>query len=140
MNWAPLVALALITACSAGSRAPLAPVQLPQRAGVDPIVGARAAGVAYRAVGAAPDFVLHIYREDRIVLAWDSGAHEETFPKPAPILPRWNGEIYETHNDAHTLWVEIHHTPCASATDEMSVDTVRVVIDGEERNGCGRSL
>lgn len=136
---AAFVALALLAGCS-GAREELPPPQLPQRAGVDPIVAARAAGVAFRAVGETPDFVLHIYREDRITLAWDNGAHQETFPKPEPILPRWNGEIYETRNERHALTIEVRHTRCETGSGEVFLDSVRILIDGEERRGCGRAL
>jgi hypothetical protein len=91
-------------------------------------------------VGHSPDFVLHIYRDERITLAWDHGAHQETFPKPEPVLPRWHGEIYETRNERHALRVEIRRSrPCIDGAERLEA-TVTVVIDGEERTGCGRSL
>jgi hypothetical protein len=138
-----LLALPLLAACSSSRPQDLPPPQLPQRAGVDPIVAARAEGVAFRAVGHGPDFVLHIYREDRITLAWDHGAHQETFPKPDPILPRWHGEIYETQNERHRLRVEIARARVctdAEANGEIWPTTVRVIIDDETREGCGRDL
>lgn len=140
MMRAAILSLVLLSACSSGVREELPPPQMPQRAGVDPIVAARAAGVAFRAVGEAPDFVLQIYRENTITLAWDNGANQETFPKPEPIFPRWNGEIYATRNERHTLTIEVRHTPCDAGNGEMALASVRILIDGEERRGCGRAL
>ncbi|MGQ0533734.1 MAG: hypothetical protein ACT4OF_13745 [Caulobacteraceae bacterium] len=136
-------ALILALALAACSSAPeeLPPPQLPQRAGIDPIVAARAEGVVFRALGHAPDFVLQIYRDDRITLTWD--AHHETFPKPEPMLPRWNGEIYETQNERHTLRVEVErYRPCADPPvgGETRSITVIVTLDGGELRGCGQSL
>lgn len=137
---AVLIVLALAAGCSSGPRQELPAPELPQRAGIDPIVAARAQGVAFRGTGQAPDFVLDVYREDRITLAWDYGARQETFPKPAPILPRWNGEIYETRNERHTLRIEIRRNRCETEHGEMALADVRVELDGVEWRGCGRDL
>ncbi len=138
-----IAAAALLAACSSSPPEELPPPTLPQRAGVDPIIAARAEGVVFRAQGAAPDFLLHIYRNDRIFLAWDNGASQETFAKGEPILPRWHGEIYETANARHTLHVELHRArPCRDERlgNETFPVTVLVTIDGEQRSGCGRDL
>lgn len=138
------IALALVIAASACASAQpeLPPPTLPQRTGTDPVVAARAEGVAFRASGPAPEFVLTIYRDDRITLTWDHGTRQETFPKPTPQLPRWNGEIYETHTAAHTLRIEVRHTPCSEVMlgAEVFPDTVMIVIDDDERRGCGRAF
>ncbi len=134
------LALALLLAACAAPRDELPMPSLPQRAGVDPVVAARAEGVDFRAVGHAPDFVLQIYRDDRITLAWDAGAHEETFPKTEPVYPRWNGEIYHTHNGEHALMIEIRRSlPCVHEGERFE-STVRIEIDRIERRGCGRSM
>jgi hypothetical protein len=130
----------LLAACSSGPPEELAPPPLPQRAGIDPVIAARAEGVVFRALGDGPDFVLHIFRGDRIFLAWDYGANQQSFPKPEPILPAWNGEIYETQNEAHTLRVEIRRLACVDVNGQTLPARVTVVIDGEERTGCGRDL
>jgi len=130
-----LILTLALTACASGPREELPPPQLPQRAGVDPIVAARAEGVAFRAVGEG--FALSIYRAERIVLSW--GDHEFEFPKPEPLLPRWNGEIYETSNGRYAMTVEIRRLAC-EAGGETWPARVAIVIDGERLEGCGRDL
>ncbi len=102
---------------------------------MDATVAARAEGVDFLSSG--DGFTLRIYREDRIALTW--GDQELSFPKPDPILPRWNGEIYETQNGAHTLRVEIRRSPCDLGGQPMPT-RVRAILDHETREGCGRSL
>lgn len=136
-----LLAILLLAACS-NTREELPPPQLPQRAGVDPLIAARAEGVVFRAEGASPDFVLHLYRDNRIFVTWDAGAHQERFPASEPMLPAWAGEIYETRNERYELRVEVRHRPCRDAAfgDAVLPRTVVVSINGEERSGCGRAL
>jgi hypothetical protein len=133
-----LAAVVLLGACASSRPQELPAPPLPQRTGVDPIVAARAEGVAYRGVG--DGFVLHIYRDDRITLSWGRDVNEATFPKPEPQYPRWNGEIYDTQNAAHTLHVEVDRRPCTDANGANQPTRVRVTIDGQELNGCGRDL
>src|ERR1700741_4791307 len=109
-----LFAACLLAACSSSPPELPPPPQLPQRAGVDPLVAARAAGVEFRATG--PGFVLQIYGQDRITL--DHNGQQLTFPKPRPLLPRWNGEIYETGNRGHQLRIEIRRLSCTSETGD----------------------
>ncbi len=138
MMRALLLALAL-AACSS-TPTDLPPPQLPQRTGIDPIVAARAEGVVFRAQGA--DFVLHLYRDNRIFVSWEPGAHREQFPVSERTLPAWNGEIYATRNAHYELRVEVRHGPCRDPAlgDQVFSDTVVVAINGEERRGCGRAL
>lgn len=102
---------------------------------------ARAAGVDFRAMGQEPGWLLDIYAQDRIVLEWDYAQQSAAFPLPEPVLPRWNGEIYETRNEAHALRIEIRRFPCQDAmSGENYPATVAIVIDGARLNGCGRSV
>jgi uncharacterized membrane protein len=86
--------------------------------------------------------VFHLYRDNRIFVAWDDGARQQHFPTTEPILPAWNGEVYETQSETHRLRVEIRRTTCRDETTpaETFPARVRVIIDGEEREGCGRGL
>jgi len=131
-----ILALAL-AACSSTPEELPAP-QLPQRAGVDPIVAARAEGVVFRAEGA--DFLLHLYRDHRIYLTWDSGAHQEHFPASEPILPAWRGEIYETRNERYELRVEVRRGPCREGEQVYSATVIVRINNQEDHRGCGREL
>lgn len=133
---AALLALSLVACVTAAPEPP--PANTP--AGVDPVIAARAEGVDFRALGDRPDFLLHIYRDDRIFLAWDYGQNQEFFPKGEPIYPRWNGEIYETRNERHRLRVEIRHRPCRDVNGATHPAEVTIEIDGDERHGCGFAL
>lgn len=135
------LALAL-AACSTAPKDELPPPQLPQRAGVDPIIALRAEGVVFQAQGASPDFVLHLYRDNRLFIAWDSGAHEERFPASEPIYPAYRGRVFETRNERFAVRVDIQDGPCRDAAlgSQVFSATVIVEIDGVERRGCGRDL
>lgn len=133
------LALAFTLAACAGRQAPreLPPPQLPERAGVDPIIAARAEGIEFRAVG--DGFVLDIFREDRVRLTRTASGDALTFPKPEPRYPRWNGEIYETEVDAHTLTIRIRDDRPCERDDRASFQTrVELIADGVELEGCGR--
>jgi hypothetical protein len=136
-----LLATAL-AACSTAPRDELPTPQLPQRAGIDPLIAARAEGVVFRAQGANPDFVLHLYRDDRIFVSWDQGARQEHFPASEPILPAYRGRVFETRNEHSTLRVDIRDGPCRDEAlgPQVFSATVIVWIDGVERRGCGRDL
>lgn len=135
--------LAFLAACSSSQTAELPPPELPQRAGVDPIIAARAEGVVFRARGSNPDFLLHVFRNnERIFLAWDDGQHQQTFANIRVTLPAYRGTIYEATNERHQLRVEVREAPCrdANINDETFSAIVIVRIDNEERRGCGREL
>lgn len=130
-----LVLAFALAACSLSKPQDLPPPQLPQRAGVDPIVAARAEGVVFRAQGS--DFLLHLYRDHRIWVSWDG--REVQFPASEPILPAWRGEIYETRVEGYELRVEVRQGPCRDG-DQVYSATVVVRINTEEHRGCGREL
>lgn len=134
-----LIFAAALAACSSAPPAELPPPELPQRAGVDPIVAARAEGVEIRAVG--EDFVLDIFRESRIRLTLTDTGEALEFAKPEPLYPRWNGSIYETANDAHALEITIRNDRrCEQANRALYPDVVEIELDGRNLAGCGRTL
>lgn len=134
---AALLAL-LLAACSTGAPPELPPPELPQRAGVDPIVAARAAGVRYQARGEG--FTLALYRDDHITVIWGADA-ERAFFNPALIQPAYRGEIFEARDGEAALRVEIRNGPCPDAqSGETWSAHVSVQLNGETRRGCGRPL
>jgi hypothetical protein len=127
------ILLALMVAACASAPQDLPPPALPQRAGVDPIVGMRAEGMRYFA--SSDDlFALRIY-DDRIVLS-RLGEADLAFPSGEPIYPRWSGEIYESEANGRSLRVEIRHYDAC----ERGRDTVEVTLDGATLRGCGHAL
>jgi putative lipoprotein len=97
----------------------------------------RARGVDFRAIGQEPGWMLDMFA-DRIELSYDYGDHEITAPRPQPVLPAWQGEIYEI--PSHRITITIRRTPCQ---DAMSGETfpaqVTVVVNARTLQGCGRS-
>ena len=132
--------LVLLAACGANAaREEMPAPQLPQRAGVDPLVAARAEGVEFRAVGEG--FVLDIFREERIRLRLTATGEEFVFPKTEPLYPRWSGSIYDTSDGTRTLHIEIrNYRDCESADRAAYPDTVEIRLDQREMQGCGRAF
>lgn len=132
--------LALMLASCAAGRAPeeLPAPQLPERAGVDPIVAARSEGVEFRAVG---DGVVVDILNDRIRLSRSPGTEVIDFPKPEPIFPRSNGEVYETENEGRSLAIAIERShPCQSDNRALYPIRVELVFDGQPMAACGRDF
>jgi hypothetical protein len=141
MPRASLVALCTLVASCGGNtaREDLPAPQLPQRAGVDPTVAARAEGIEFRAVGEG--VVLDIFRAGRIRLTRTATREELIFPKPEPMYPRWSGSIYETSNNGHTLYIEIHdNRECEPPGALTGVNRVVITLDGQQLLACGRSF
>ena len=130
---AALLALAL-AACASAPQELQRPV-LPQRTGVDPMVAMRAEGVRYIALGEG-QFILRIY-DDRLSIV-RNGEDELSFPSSEPTYPRWNGEIYESEANGHSLRVEIRRYDQCEGKDGR--DTVDVTLDGATLSGCGRAF
>jgi len=133
---AAFAALVLLGACASPQPQELPAPPLPQRAGVDPVVAARAEGVSFLAHGEAPAFELRFY-EDRITLKLASG-QLQSFARPEPRYPRWNGSIHETSNSTHRLIVSIRDDrPCPETPGQ---NVVEVMFDAQELRGCGREI
>jgi len=134
-----LFALLALSACSSGPREEFSAPTLPQRAGTDPIVAARAEGVELRARGEG--FTLDIFRADTIRLTLSDTGEVLIFPKPEPRLPRWNGSIFETATETHRLVIEIRDDrPCTSGDRANFPTGVNVSLSGRDFSGCGRRL
>ncbi|HYD86532.1 MAG TPA: hypothetical protein VEA80_03590 [Vitreimonas sp.] len=134
-----LIAAFACAACSSAPPRELPPPELPQRAGVDPLVAARAEGVEFRGVGEG--FVLEIMREDVIRLTQTASGETLTFAKPEPQLPRWNGSIYATTAGTHELYVAIRNDrPCERADRAVYPIRVEIRLDDRVFTGCGRGF
>lgn len=103
--------------------------------------GARAAGVEFRAVGQEPGWLLDIYTQDRIVLAWNYAQSRAAFPLTAPQYPQEGATRYETSDGRHTLVITTRRFPCQDVmSGENFPAAVEIVIDGNTLNGCGKSV
>lgn len=132
-----LLAIA-VAACSSSPPPELPPPQLPQRAGVDPLVEARAQGVVFRGIGAG--FTFDLIRENRAALTWDG--QRFAFENVATRIPAYRGTVYDAQGDVGALLVEVRDTPCrdALAPGEVFPHRVTVTFRGQTRQGCGRSI
>ena len=117
--------------------APLPAPALPERAGVDPLVAARAAGVMFEARGEG--FTLARFRDQHFLVRWDG--RERAFFDPTPETPAYRGEIFNAQDSDGRLRVEIRTGPCPDAqSGETWSAHVLVRLDDETRRGCGRPL
>lgn len=134
------VLLAVLLAACAGAPPPELPAPvLPERAGVDPLVAARAEGIAFRAAG--DGFVLDIFNEERIRLTLTKDGEVLVFPKTEPRYPAWMGSIYLTHNDAHHLRITIRdYNDCEGPEGASYRSRVEIRLDDIVLEGCGRAL
>jgi putative lipoprotein len=91
------------------------------------------------ALGQEPGWRLTLVENGEIVLDYDYGTRRAVFATPEPILPRWNGEIYETTSNGRSIRVEIRRGLTCRDTMSGAVypTIVTVVIDGTEFKGCG---
>lgn len=102
---------------------------------------ARLRGVAFRAVGQEPGWVLEI-DATQITFIGDYGERRVRMPAPAPARdPRTGSTTYQAETDGHALNVTITEAPCAdSMSGESFPTTVSVTLDGTTYQGCGRPL
>jgi uncharacterized membrane protein len=108
--------------------------------GADPWTQARLRGVAFRAVGQEPAWVLDVGPDHVLNLITDYGERTLVMPAEPPVTH--NGDTtYRAVTNHHDLTVMIQAAPCA---DIMSGETfrwsVRIILDGIALTGCGRRL
>ena len=100
---------------------------------------AKLRGVAFRAVGQEPGWLLEITTGEQIVVVTNYGQNRQTFPYVEPQeYPDERRSVFQLDSDSRVL---IEGTSC---TDTMSGEsfevTVTVTLDGKEFRGCGRAL
>ncbi len=111
--------------------------------GADPTLWeqARQRGVALRAVGQEPGWLLEIIPGKQMLLATDYGQKTVHTPVPSPKADTDGWIRYHAVTEAHDLEVRVREQPCAdSMSGERFPLTVRVTLDGGELPGCGRRL
>lgn len=100
------------------------------------MTAAPSAEQSYRALGQEPGWTLEIGAE-RISYAGDYGETRIALPTPMS-RPTYNGHRYDTGPGAHRLQVDVTHTLCHDGMSGRAfADSVIVVADGKEVQGCG---
>ena len=134
--------LASISACGAEEHAPAQedPVAREQEAAKNNVWhAAKLRGVAFRAIGQEPGWLLEVTNGEEILIVTDYGKERKSLPY---IEPREDKAARKTvfQIDADTS-VLIEGKPC---TDSMSGETfqttVTATLGGKTYKGCGRTL
>jgi uncharacterized membrane protein len=101
---------------------------------------AKLRGVAFRAIGQEPGWLLEITNGEEILLVTDYGSARTNMPYVEPVVyqeERRTQYVLESYNTV----VEIRGEPC---TDTMSGEsfevTVTITIKERKLHGCGRAL
>ena len=134
-----LFLVALLVACS-GEPDQAAREREENLAADDVWHAAKLRGVAFRAVGQEPAWLLEITNGEEILLVTDYGANRHSMPYVEPIVYQEERRT-EYVLDSHATVVEIRGIRC---TDTMSGESfevsVTLFLDGKELHGCGRAL
>lgn len=103
---------------------------------------AKLRGVAFRAVGNEPGWLLEITNGERIRLLLDYGQRNVLLPDPGYETDQENRRtVYHAVTDSNDVTVTIDGTPCADTmSDETFESTVTLDVDGRTYRGCGRAL
>jgi uncharacterized membrane protein len=136
----PLTSLVtLLVACS-GEPEPTAREREENLAANDVWHAAKLRGVAFRAIGQEPGWLLEITNGEEILLVTDYGSNRQSLPYVEPIVYQQERRT-EYVLDSHATVVEIRGVRC---TDTMSGESfevsVTLFLDGKELHGCGRAL
>ena len=102
---------------------------------------AKLRGVDFRAVGNEPGWSLEIDPE-RIRLVADYGARELSLPRPEPeVDAEGRRTTYRAQSRSTSLVVVLEGSGCTDTMSGERFETrVRVVLDGQTYQGCGRPL
>jgi putative lipoprotein len=105
----------------------------------DPWHAARLRGVAFRAVGNEPGWLVEVLPAQRLSVQLDYGVRRLALPAPAPV-----------QKDGATVWATGGDAPVTlrarrgACTDAMSGEafeaSAELVVDGKTYTGCGRFL
>ena len=138
-----LLAFSLTAACNRG---PSGEASAPQPVAVDEELidnvwhRAKLRGVAFRAVGQEPGWLLEITNGEQILLVLDYGQTRVELPYVEPVVHESERRTEFILTD-HDAVVEIRGERCADTMSGEQFETsVRVTVDGRQLEGCGRAL
>lgn len=135
-----LLLLVGISACSAREPTPEDPVAREQKLAKNDVWhAAKLRGVAFRAIGQEPGWLLEITNGEEILVVTDYGQRREAFPYVEPREDKVARKtIFQIDADTRVL---IEGKSC---TDSMSGEsfeaTVTATLGGKTYKGCGRAL
>ena len=132
-----IVAASLLVACSGESDPIERENELAKR---DVWHAAKLRGVAFRAVGQEPGWLLEITSGEEILLVTDYGSNRLSMPYVEPVVHQ-----EERHTqyklDTYNTVIEIRGEPCSDTMSGESFEvSVTLFIGNKELYGCGRAL
>ena len=127
----------LLAGCTSAATTPPQPID--EHAIDDVWHRAKLRGVAFRAIGQEPGWLLEIIEGEAFLLVTDYGANRDTYPYVEPLVDE------EARRTRYVLAqgpvIEIRGKPC---TDTMSGESfavsVTVFLADRDLRGCGRAL
>lgn len=101
---------------------------------------AKLRGVAFRAIGQEPGWLLEMTTGEKILLVTDYGKTKTEYPYVEPEVYQDQGKsVFSVRQDKFKLIIE-----GINCTDSMSGEnfevSVLIELDGKELKGCGRAL
>jgi uncharacterized membrane protein len=101
---------------------------------------AKLRGVAFRAVGQEPGWLLEITNGEEILIITDYGSNRASMPYVEPVVYQEERRTQYVVGEYNTT-IEIRGEPC---TDTMSGESfevsVTLFLNNKELHGCGRAL
>jgi uncharacterized membrane protein len=129
---------ALILLCAACGAEQAAPARSEAPLNVGAWQQAKARGVAFRATGQEPAWLLEISADAGIVLMLDYGATRRVTPWREPVTGQEAGQTIYRSGD---IEIRVDDRECRDTmSGEVFAATVSVSIPGRSLRGCGRPL
>jgi putative lipoprotein len=106
-----------------------------------PWAEAKARGIDFRATGNEPGWLLEIDADLQIEFVGNYGDYRVITPVPVPDLDSAQKSSYHAVTETHDLLITIESKPCQDSMSGMQFNQqVRILLDGNAYNGCGKSL
>ena len=97
-------------------------------------------GVAFRAIGNQPDWILEITADEKVVLITNHGESKIAFK----VLEKFSDNVsteYKLVSTYNTMYIRIENRVCNDTmVDRIYDSTVYINFDGVNMQGCGKSL
>ena len=99
-------------------------------------------GVEFRAMGNEPGWYLEIRNQDTILFVGDYGNSRYEFATPEPLINQQkHTTIYQTAAGGKSMTITLEGRQCQDTmSGESFATTVRVALDHQHYQGCGRAL